>query len=409
MSSILKKSILPFFLIVLSVCNISCFAQELERVAYSRLVPGANQTEFYFPLLADKTIALVANQTSRIGDTHLADSLLKSGLNLIKVFTPEHGFRGDQDAGQQITDHTDLLTGLPIVSLYGNKKKPAAIDLKGVQLVVFDLQDVGTRFYTYISTLSYVMEACAEHRIPLVVLDRPNPNGYFIDGPVLESKYSSFVGLHPVPVAYGLTIGEYALMVKGEQWIAQADDLQLTVIPVKGYKRNMLVELPAAPSPNLPGWEAVYLYPSLCFFEGTAVSVGRGTDMPFQVFGHPKLHKGDIRFTPKAIPGASMHPLYEGVECKGYNLQLVAYNFVSNEKKLHLHWLIEAYHALKDQTAFFNNYFDTLAGTDKLRQQIEAGVDESTIRESWKKDIRQYQTIRKKYLLYPDPPGWFEQ
>ena len=275
----------------------------IQKVSCKQIRCGADQTTTYFPLLSNKNIAVVTNQSGLIDHTHLIDSLMNAGFKIKKVFSPEHGFRGNEEAGKLIDNQLDKKTGIPLISLYGKNKKPQKSALENIDLVLFDLQDVGVRFYTYISTLTYVMEACTENGIPLIILDRPNPNGFYIDGPVLEAEFHSFVGLHPVPVIYGLTIGEYSLMVKGEKWIKDAEMLDLTVIPLKGYARNMLVELPVAPSPNLPNWESVYLYPSLCFFEGTIVSVGRGTNLPFQLYGHPDLK--NLTFQLKFIFGNS--------------------------------------------------------------------------------------------------------
>lgn len=365
------------------------------------LLPGAYRTEMYFPLLTGKQIAVVANHTSLIGDQHLVDSLLKSGFKVVKIFTPEHGFRGVADAGEKIRDDVDPITGLPVVSLYSNKKKPTPEDLRNVDIVIFDLQDVGARFYTYISTMTYVMEACAENDIPMIVLDRPNPNGYYVDGPVLQAGFESFVGLHPVPVVHGMTVGEYALMVNGEGWLKNGKQCQLTIIPVKNYTHKDIYQITVSPSPNLPTPQAVYLYPSLCFFEGTVVSVGRGTDKPFQIIGHPSFSRGTITFTPQSKPGAS-NPPHRNTLCYGIDLTDYALRQKENPPQINLSWLIEFYHDLKDQTRFFNNYFDKLAGNSDLRKQIEAGMSEEEIRQSWQNDLKKFKVIRKKYLLYPD-------
>jgi uncharacterized protein YbbC (DUF1343 family) len=336
------------------------------------------------------------------GDVHLVDSLYHAGFKISKVFSPEHGFRGKADAGQEIEDKIDLITGLPIISLYGKNKKLLPADLENVDIVIFDIQDVGTRFYTYISTLTYVMEACAVNGIPLIVLDRPNPNGFYVDGPVLEKEYTSFVGLHPVPIVYGMTIGEYAKMVNGEGWLENEVKCKLTIIPVGDYQHSDFYELPVKPSPNLPNKYAVYLYPSLCLFEGTIVSVGRGTEYPFQVIGHPDFKAGSFVFTPKSIPGLATKPQYEGVLCYGQNLTSYAESMKKLPKQLHLSWLSEYYRFLKSKDSFFNNYFEKLAGTAKLRQQIEEGWSEDQIRETWQPGLKEFKQIRKKYLLYPD-------
>lgn len=347
---------------------------------------------------------MVGNHTSRVGSVHLLDTLLASGVQVVRLFSPEHGFRGDADAGELVDASLDSKTGLPIISLYGKHKKPTAEDLQGIEAVLFDLQDVGTRFYTYISTMHYVMEACAEQRIPVIVLDRPNPNGHFVDGPVLEPRFKSFVGMHPIPVVHGMTVGEYARMINGEGWLSGNKKCDLTVIPVLHYDHNVRYALPVKPSPNLPNMEAVYLYPSLCFFEGTTVSVGRGTDTPFQVYGHPRLFKGDYTFTPRSIPGASKHPKHEGVTCHGYNLYDYGKKLEKHDGKLHLGWLLDTYQSLseEDQAHFFNNYFNNLAGTALLKQQVKEGKTEKEIRQSWAFGIENFKKIREKYLLYKD-------
>ncbi len=363
---------------------------------------GAERTALYFPLLKDKYIAVVANQTSKLGNTHLVDTLFNSGMRLIKIFCPEHGFRGKAGAGEYVNDNVDLKTGLPIFSLYGRNRKPRASDLKEIQVIIFDIQDVGARFYTYISTLHYVMEACAENNIELIVLDRPNPNGFYVDGPVLDMKYKSFVGMHPVPLVHGLTIGEYAQMINGEKWLAGKVQCKLKVVPVENYNHKMLYKLPVKPSPNLSTMSAIYLYPSLCLFEGTIVSVGRGTDKPFQMFGHPDLLIGDYKFKPRSISGVSANPKLQGKLCTGFDLTEFSDGYFPNYKKIYLFWLIETYKELKDRPDFFNNFFDKLAGNSTLRKQILNGLSEEEIRKSWQPDLIKFKKIRKKYLLYPD-------
>jgi uncharacterized protein YbbC (DUF1343 family) len=369
---------------------------------YHSVITGDDQTQVYFPMLKGKTVAVVANQSAIIGKTHLVDTLLSSGIKVVRIFSPEHGFRGNKSAGAHINSGMDTETGLPIVSLYGKHRKPSAEDLKGVDVVLFDLQDVGTRFYTYISTMSLVMESCAENHVAMIVLDRPNPNGFYVDGPVLKPQFKSFVGMHPVPVVYGMTIGEYARMVNGEHWLKNGVKCDLTVIPMKKYRRNMIVKLPVRPSPNLPDWQAVYLYPSLCFLEGTVVSVGRGTDKPFQVYGYPGM-KGDCVFTPRSIPGASLHPKLQGKTCRGEDLTAYAENYRHNPLRIELKWLLSAYHqlhAMGVQTFFRRSAFDRLAGTDSLRLQLEKGYTEKQIRQSWQKDLKSFRKTRAKYLLY---------
>ena len=388
----------PVYLVLLVFQSFCACSQSQD----ARIIVGAEQTGAYFPLIKGKNIALVVNHTSLIGEIHLVDSLLRADFKVVKVFSPEHGFRGNADAGQEISDKIDLVTGLPIISLYGKNKKPQVADLADVDMVVFDIQDVGARFYTYISTMTFVMEACAENQIPVIILDRPNPNGFYVDGPVLESEFKSFVGLHPVPIVHGMTVGEYAKMVNGEGWLENGVKCELSVIPVENYTHSDFYELPVRPSPNLPNKNAVYLYPSLCLFEGTIVSVGRGTDFPFQVIGHPDFVTGSYLFTPKSIPGVASKPKYEGVTCFGQNLTGFAENITNQPHQLSLFWLIEYYKILKDKGNFFDNYFEKLAGTAQLRKQIEEGWSEVQIRESWQPGLEKFRQIRKKYLLYPD-------
>ena len=362
---------------------------------------GAERTGLYFPFLKDKKVAIVCNHTSLIGQAHLVDSLIGAGIHVSSIFSPEHGFRGNAEAGAEINDDHDNKTGIRLISLYGKKKKPLPEDLAGIDLLLFDIQDVGVRFYTYISTLALVMEAAADAGIPLILLDRPNPNGFYVDGPVLDTNFRSFVGMHAVPVVYGMTIGEYAIMINEEGWLA-GKKCNLSVVPVEGYNHNMLVKLKEKPSPNLPDWKSVYLYPSLCFFEGTMISVGRGTDYPFQVFGHPDYLAGSFMFTPVSISGVAEKPLCEGRVCYGANLNGFAENFIANENHLNLGWLIGMHQYFRDSADFFNPYFDKLAGNDNLRNDLISGKTENEIRESWQSDLDRFRMIRKKYLLYPD-------
>ena len=360
-------------------------------------VSAAKQLDDYLPMLEGKRVGVVGNQTSIIGVTHLVDSLLSLGVDIRKIYTPEHGFRGKADAGAKVNSSKDEKTGLPIVSLYGKNKKPTPEMLQGVDIILFDLQDVGVRFYTYISTMSYVMEAAAENGLPVIVLDRPNPNGFYVDGPVLKTENKSFVGMHQVPVVYGMTIGEYAMMVNGEGWLKGGITCDLTVIPIKDYNRNAIYELPVKPSPNLPNWESVYLYPTLCFFEGSIVSLGRGTETPFQVYGHPDM-RGSYTFTPKSTSGASK-PLLEGQRCRGENLVEYAHDYAHNANELHLEWIIEAYQQLKGKD-FFIDYFRLLAGDKQLRRDIENGKSADEIRASWENDLESFKAMREKYLMY---------
>jgi len=368
----------------------------------AQIKTGATQLNEYLPLIKSKKIGLVVNQTSVIGKTHLVDSLLTLKINIKKIFAPEHGFRGDHSAGEHIDNTVDTKTNLPVISLYGAHKKPTANDLNDVDIVIFDIQDVGARFYTYISTLHYVMEACAENNKELLILDRPNPNGHYVDGPVLDPKFKSFVGMHPVPVVHGMTIGEYAQMINGEKWLKDGIQCPLKIVKIKNYTHDSLYTLPVRPSPNLPNMEAIYLYPSLCFFEGTNYSLGRGTDKPFQCVGKPGITVGDYAFTPQSIPGIADHPPLEGKECKGLLLDKFAINYIRGSGKLYLFWITEMYKNDSDKEHFFNDFFDKLAGNDLLRKQIIEGKPIGEIRSSWKKDLQNFKVMRKKYLLYPD-------
>ncbi|AUC21846.1 hypothetical protein BTO15_06905 [Polaribacter sejongensis] len=365
-----------------------------------KIIVAANQTAEYLDLLKGKKVGVVANQTSVIfkGDTHvhLVDSLVSLDVDVTKVFAPEHGFRGKADAGEHVEDGIDATTGLPIISLYGANRKPSHEHLKGLDVMLFDIQDVGVRFYTYISTLHNVMEVCAELNIPLIVLDRPNPNGHYIDGPMLKEEAKSFVGMHPVPTVYGMTIGEYGKMINGEKWLENGIQCDLTVIPLKNYTHNSEYDLPILPSPNLPNAQSINLYPSLCFFEGTNVSAGRGTEMQFQIFGSPFLAKDsfDFSFTPKPNFGAK-HPKHEGEVCFGRDLR--TYKKLSS---LNLEWLIESYAQTADKEKFFNKFFLKLAGTKELQQQIEAGLSSEEIQLSWQNDLTFFKEVRKMYVLY---------
>ncbi len=375
---------------------------------------GAENTKAYIGLLKNKKVGIVTNQTGTFRTfevvqasssltqnpgaytetIHLVDFLLRQNIKLTKIFAPEHGFRGTADAGEHIVDGKDTKTGLPIISLYGNNKKPKPEQLAGIDIMVFDLQDVGARFYTYISSLHYIMEACAENHIPLLVLDRPNPNGGIVDGPVLEKEHSSFVGMHTIPVLHGMTIGEYAQMINGEKWLKDGKQCELTVIPCLNYKRDMEYSLPVRPSPNLPNDQSINLYASLCFFEGTNVSVGRGTDLQFQIYGSPFLKNMPFRFTPQPNLGAK-EPMHKGQLCYGEDLSMV-----KKVNRLELKWLLKAYANTEDKTKFFNDFFTKLAGTKQLRQQIEAGLTEDAIRATWQKDLEAFKKMRQPYLLY---------
>jgi uncharacterized protein YbbC (DUF1343 family) len=403
-----------FFIALHSLLVISCTqAQQPMPVTVkvsepllvdSTIVTAAERTEMYVPLLQNKRVGIVANQTSVIGKTHLVDSLLALNVKVVKVFAPEHGFRGEAEAGASIKDGKDAKTGLPLISLYGKNKKPSPEMIQDVDVLLFDIQDVGARFYTYISTMHYVMEAAAENNKAVIVLDRPNPNGFYIDGPVLDMKLQSFVGMHPIPIVHGCTVGELANMIQGEGWLSNKMKCDLTVIPCLNYDHNDLYELPIAPSPNLPNMASVYLYPSLCWFEGTNVSVGRGTNLPFQSIGYPGNPTGKYKFTPKDIPGIATNPPHKGQECIGHNLQEFGTYYITTSRELYLEWILGLYAECPDKSKFFNAnlFFDKLAGTDKVRKQIMAGATAAELRKSWKVDLDAYRMLRAKYLLYKD-------
>ncbi len=367
---------------------------QIEQVASVSV--GAEQTTDYLPLLEDKKVGIVGNQSSLIGQTHLVDSLLTLDVNVKKVFSPEHGFRGKADAGEHVSSEKDQKTGLPIVSLYGKNKKPTQDQLKGLDILVFDIQDVGVRFYTYISTLHYVMEACAEANIPLIVLDRPNPNGHYVDGPVLDMKYKSFVGMHPVPIVYGMTIGEYGQMINGEGWLEKNYTCDLTVIPCKGYDHDTPYSLPVPPSPNLRSDVSIQLYPSLCILEATTVSVGRGTDGPFERYGHPDFPEMDFKFMPKSGPG-SKSPKHMNVKCYGYNMG----DAPRRETKFDLNFLLNSSKLLKGKTFIDRSrMFNLLSGNAELAEQLKVGKSEEDIRSSWEEKLNAFKLIREKYLIY---------
>lgn len=377
-----------------------------------RIIPGAERMERYLPWLRGANVAIFANQTSVVGSSHLVDTLLKLGIHIKKIFSPEHGFRGNSDAGEQVGSQADPATGIPIISLYGNKLRPAAADLEDVDVMIFDIQDVGVRFYTYISSLQKYLEAAILNDRPLIILDRPNPNGFYVDGPVLDTRFRSFVGMQPIPIVYGMTVGEYARMLIGQGWLdsavqqkrnSHAKGFRLMVIPCEGYTHHSRYILPVKPSPNLPDMQAVYLYPSLCLFEGTAISLGRGTDKPFQQFGHPSFPNDGYHFTPVSLPGARNPPLKDQT-CYGYDLSHID---VAKEtgSGLSLKWVLQAYRLFPDKTHFFlasNNFFNKLAGNDVLQQQIKEGLTEAAIRKSWEPALHKFKTIRKKYLLYAE-------
>lgn len=362
-----------------------------------KVVVGADRQEAYLNLLEGKRVAFLVNHTSMTDNGHIVDVLLKKGVRIVKIFSPEHGFRGKADAGEKVTDYKDPDTGLPVISLYGKNRKPTAEMLNGLDVVVFDIQDVGARFYTYISTMHYMMEACSENVVKMIVLDRPNPNGYYVDGPVLDMKFRSFVGMHPIPVVHGMTVGELANMINGEGWLKGGEKCNLTVVQAQHYSHDMPWHLKVKPSPNLPGDRAVNLYPSICFFEGTQMSLGRGTHFPFQVVGYPDPAFGAFSFTPESIEGMSKNPKHKGEKCYGIDLREG-----QPLQKLELKYIIEFYKKWNREEDFFNKYFDKLAGNDVLKQQIRDGLTEEQIRASWKEKLDAFKKLRKIYLLYPD-------
>ncbi len=367
------------------------------------LYTGADQMDKYLPVLDGARVGLLVNQTSTVGGKSLVDVLVEHGIQVKVIFAPEHGFRGDADAGADIPDGKDKKTGIPIVSIYGQKKAPNKDDLKDIDIILFDIQDVGARFYTYLSTLKYLMEACADNNVSLLVLDRPNPNGHYVDGPVLDSAFSSFVGAIRIPVVHGMTLGELAAMMNGEDMLAGGVRCRLKVVPCHNYNHHLQYTLPVRPSPNLPNQLSVLLYPSLCLFEGTNFSVGRGTDKQFQVYGSPQSGNGDYYFTPQPKPGA-LKPFLEGKKCRGYDLSKLNEKDVVKEGRINLSYLLGAYATYKDKSNFFlkNNFIDKLMGTDKFRKQVLAGWTEAQIREGWQADLSAFKEVRKKYLLYPD-------
>jgi uncharacterized protein YbbC (DUF1343 family) len=362
-------------------------------VVVPKILPGAYQTATYLPLLQGKRIAIVGNQTSEINRIHLVDSLLRHQIHIVKVFAPEHGFRGRASAGEHVSNSTDIKTGLPIISLYGEHKKPTPDDLQDIDLILFDIQDVGVRFYTYLSTLHYVMEAAAENNIPVVVLDRPNPNSDYIDGPVMQDENKSFVGLHPVPIVYAMTIGEYAKMINGEKWLKNGVQADLTVIPVQNYRHGDVYHLPVKPSPNLPNYQSVRLYPSLCLFEGTDISVGRGTDFPFQVYGSPFLPESDFSFIPQPNQG-SKWPKHQGKKCYGKDLRKIV-----PPTEIYLNWLIETYQNYTGKS-YFNTFFNRLSGDKQLMKMIKEGKTATEIKATWQTGLENFKKIRRKYLIY---------
>ena len=412
--------VITCFIVVLFNCCAPAAQSTVKPINNETVIPGAERMDVYLPMLKGKRVAVFANQTSMVKNTHLVDTLISSGINVVKIFGPEHGFRGTADAGEHVGDAKDKKTGLPVISLYGTHKKPTPEDLKDVDVLVFDIQDVGVRFYTFISSLQYYLEAALENRKPLLILDRPNPNGFYVDGPVLDMNFKSFVGMQPIPIVYGMTVGEYALMLTGENWLSpQANAIyaynvttkptvdtpfHVQVIKCKNYDHNSKYILPVMPSPNLKEMQSIYLYPSTCFFEGTVLSEGRGTDKPFQIFGHPNLPKNLYNFTPKPNAGAKNSKCFYQ-QCYGWNLSGSNDEVLKMiDNKIQLKYLIEAYTLFPGKDTFFlkNNFFNKLAGNDILMQQVKAGKSEIEIRKSWEPKLSAFKAIRKKYLLYDD-------
>ncbi|MBB1370181.1 MULTISPECIES: exo-beta-N-acetylmuramidase NamZ domain-containing protein [Pseudoalteromonas] len=388
-----KTLFITLFFIFSATLILSVQADE----AKGSIVVGAQQYTKYLPQLKNKRVGLVVNQTSTVEQIHLVDSLREKNVNITKIFAPEHGFRGDHDAGAHVKNAVDSKTGIPLISIYGNNKKPSAEVLADVDIIIFDIQDVGVRFYTYISSMHYMMEAAAEQGVEFIVLDRPNPNIAYVDGPILEPQFKSFVGMHPIPIVHGMTVGELANMIKGEGWINQAAVLELNVIPVSGYTRATSYSLPIKPSPNLPNDTAISLYPSLCFFEATPISIGRGTDFAFQVIGYSPIALGEFSFTPRAIKGAALNPKFKNQAVQGLDLRQ------ATTKGLDLSYLISAYKQLNNNDiTFFEraDFMDKLAGTDKLRLAIEAGQSAQQIKQTWQAALMQFKQQRAPYLLY---------
>lgn len=369
----------------------------IQQVSSSdKVVIGADQLDVLVPKLNNKSVALVVNHTSLVGNTHITDTLMSSGIRIAKVFAPEHGFRGAAADGEKINDGIDTRTGLPIISLYGANRKPTAAQLSDVDVVIFDIQDVGTRFYTYISTMHNVMEACAEQGKKMIILDRPNPNGSYVDGPMRVPELKSFVGMHPLPIVHGLTVGELAGMINGQGWLEKGVKCDVEIIKLKNWKHDQAYSLPVRPSPNLPNDQAVRLYPSLCLFEGTVISVGRGTDTPFLIIGNPEFKDMSFSFTPRPIPGMSNEPPHNGITCYGLDLSRAEV-----EPRINLKYLLDFYQKYPDKEKFFVGSFDRLAGTPELKEQIRKGFTEEQIRDTWREGLQNFRVLRQKYLLYP--------
>ncbi len=384
-----------YFLILISTPS----KEEVKKTSeFTQIMPAAYSMNEYLPLLKGKQVGIIANHTSMIGNTHLVDSLVSLGITIKRVFSPEHGFRGDADAGAHIKDGVDSSTGIEIASLYGSNRKPTEEMMKGIDVFIFDIQDVGARFYTYISTMHYCMEAASEKGIPFIVLDRPNPNGQYVDGPIRQEELKSFVGMHPIPIVHGMTVGELALMINDQGWLTNGEKCELKVVKVKNYKHSDHYSLPIKPSPNLPNDLSIALYPSICLFEGTVVSLGRGTLNPFQQLGLPEFKgKFDYSFTPKSIPGMATNPKHENTTCYG-----ISFMGTTPKYELSLTHLIEFYQLYKGKDSFFISSFNRLAGTKELQEQIKAGMTEEQIKLTWQPGLNEFKKLRNTYLLYPN-------
>jgi uncharacterized protein YbbC (DUF1343 family) len=373
----------------------------ISNLSHAQILTGADQTQLYIPKLKNKRVAIVANPTSVIGRTHLVDSLFSLKIKIKKIFAPEHGFRGEAANGDKIHNSIDPKTNIPIVSLYGKNIKPSKKDLADVDIVIFDIQDVGVRFYTFLTTLHYVMEACAEYKKPLILFDRPNPNGYFIDGPILEDQYKSMVGMHPIPLVHGMTLGELGRMINGEKWLTRGKQCMLDVIPMKNYDHNMYYELPIAPSPNLPTITSIFLYPTLGLLEGTEMSMGRGTNKPFECFGAPWLKAGNYSFTPQNIIGKAVNPPFVNQLCNGFLLTDFANDYIITYKHLYIEWIVMLYKECPNKATFFNSFIDKLIGTESFKTQIKEGKTAAEIRTYWQIGLQKFKIQRLPYMLYP--------
>lgn len=380
------------FKVVVFATFYCCQAQSQESL---KIMTGAERMNSYLHLLEGKNVALLVNHTSLVNGVHLLDTLLSHNIKVTKIFAPEHGFRGNLANGERVFDDRDEKTGLPLVSLYGKNKKPTSEQLNNIDIVIYDIQDVGARFYTYISSMHHMMAACAEQEVSMLILDRPNPNAHYIDGPVLEEAHASFVGVHPIPVVYGMTIGELALMIKGEHWIDWNDNFDLKIVKLKNWTHDSSYNLPVPPSPNLPNSNSIAWYPSLCLFEGTDISMGRGTEFPFEAVGYPDPAFGSFEFTPKSIEGVSKYPPHKNKICYGYDLRSF-----TPQNQLDLSYLIKYYNLSKNKREYFNAFFTNLSGTKKLRKQIEEGLNEEEIRATWQEDLAFFKLKREQYLIY---------